>query len=460
MRLIRLVDSLKKIAAGQSKDPLNDLVGERPEDLADAMQRVPAETGAAVLNLLEPNVAAEVLVEVPTETARRLIVHIPDETIAAYLDVLPMDDAVEFQEELGTERFERILELIPDKDVAEIRRLMSYPKGTVGRLMTEAFFHVKPDATMAEALSMLRSASEDKYETVNDIYVLNEDQHLIGVMSLRKALRANPWDKASEIIHKEVISCNVDDDDEEAARMMARYGFYALPVLDDRGRMLGLFTGDDAQTILRESETEQVLSLGGVSGDAESYLSLNIWQLYKRRVPWLLILFFAEMLTGSVLRWYGIHDQEPGGASKLAQLMFFVPLLIGAGGNSGSQVTTTITRALSIGEITSRDALRVLSREFIVAVFIGLSLGFVGFARSFLPPNLLGWGNPVSLSLTVGMTIPAIVIWAACVGSLLPIGAKKVGLDPAVMSAPFIATLVDASGLIIYFEIARRLFPF
>ncbi|HRD31270.1 MAG TPA: magnesium transporter, partial [Fimbriimonadaceae bacterium] len=245
----------------------------------------------------------------------------------------------------------------------------------------------------------------------------------------------------------DVITANVKEPAEDAARRMSRYGFYALPVVDDRGRMVGIFTGDDAQTVLREEDTRDVLALGGVSGDGDSYLGSNIWSLFRRRIVWLLALFIAETITGMVLRHYG---QNGGEDLKLNPLIFFVPLLIGAGGNVGSQVTTTITRALALGEVGTRDAVRVLRRELVVATLIGLTLGAVGFARAFF-----GWSSGLGMSGVVGVALPAIVIWSASVGSLLPLAAKRLGIDPAVMSAPFISTFVDATGLIIYFEIAQ-----
>ncbi len=242
----------------------------------------------------------------------------------------------------------------------------------------------------------------------------------------------------------------------EAARFIAKYAFYAMPVVDNRGRMIGIFTVDDAHDILEEADTQDVLALGGVSGDAEAYLSLSIWQLVKRRVPWLFGLFVAESLTGNVLRMYG----QGSDSLKLNPLMFFIPLLIGCGGNSGSQVTTTITRSLALGEVKTNDWLRIMSREMATALISGLILGLVGFIRTWLPVPILGWSSPVSLALVVGLTLPAIVLWATTVGSMLPLMAKRVGIDPAVMSAPFITTFVDATGLIIYFEIALRIVHF
>jgi magnesium transporter len=261
-------------------------------------------------------------------------------------------------------------------------------------------------------------------------------------------LRAEPATPAKELMNTDVIVATVTEPDEDAARRMAKYGLYGLPVLDERGRMMGLFTGDDAQTIIREAETKDVLALGGVSGSAESYISLNVWQLFKRRIIWLGALFVAETLTGGVLRHYGQGDNS----LKINPLIFFVPLIIGAGGNAGSQVTTTITRALALREVETRDWWLVLGREFCTALLIGATLGIAGFVRAYF-----GWNSGIELSMVVATALPAVVLWAVTVGSLLPIAAKRVGIDPAVMSAPFITTFVDATGLVIYFEIALRL---
>ncbi len=450
--LTALTETLRRLV--DEPDPAmvrEALDGERVEDLAAALERLPTDEGLAILRQLDEVLAADLMVELPTEVVRQYARELPDQVLAAYLDVLPMDDAIDLQEELGEERFEGLLELIPEHDASEIRRLLRYEPGQVGRLVTERFFHVRPADTMETILHDLRLASEDKYETVNDLYVLDEKGFLHGVFSLRKALRVEPETRAEQVMNEDVVTAQATETDEEAARRMAKYGFYALPVLDERGRMIGIFTGDDAQTILREAESEDVLALGAVSGAATSYLSLSPWQLFARRAPWLMVLFVAETLTGAVMRHYALGDDTAGQVGMLA-LMPFVPLIIGAGGNSGSQVTTTITRALALGEVDTYDAAVVFFRELFVAVLIGLALGAVGYARA-----ALGWNSGPVLSLIVGLALPAVVVWAAMVGSLLPLAAKRLGIDPAVMSAPFITTFVDATGLIIFFEIALRL---
>ena len=445
-RLSRLVQRVRSLGPRRaSSEVREELKGERAEDLATELARMSPSDVVELLQAMDPIQAGNVLVELPTETTRAIVRELPDAAVAVYLDVLPMDDAIDLREELGAERFDSLLEVIPDEDAGEIRRLLAYPEGSVGRLMTEKFFHVGPDMSMSDILTDLRQAGDEKYEQVNDLYVLAEDRTLIGVTSLRRVLRVSPETLVKDIMHPDPVFAFATDDEEGAARTMARYGFYGLPILDEHHRMVGLFTGDDAQTILREAETEDVLAVGAVSGHAEPYFSLSPLDLYKRRCPWLVALFVAETLTGMVMRHY---SQDLG----VVPLMLFVPLVIGAGGNSGAQVTTTITRSLALDEVHTRDWLGILGKESVVAIMNGLTLGTIGFLRAHF-----GWSSSLDLSLVVALALPAVVIWATTVGSVLPIAAKRIGLDPAVMSAPFITTFVDATGLIIYFEIALRL---
>jgi len=453
-----LEDRLVELADVQDRDVIREaLDGYHESEIADAMTRVDTEVALHVLQKLDAETTAYVLIELPTETARAIITELPDASIAHYLDILPMDDAIELREELDPERFESLLNVIPEEDAQEIRRLLSYPEGSAGQLLTEDFVEVSPDATMADVLNVIRHTSDSDFETVNYIYVLSEDRHLLGLLTLRRVIRSEPERTAREIMNTEPVTAPVTMPEEDVARLLAKYGFSAIPVLDDRGRMLGIVTADDAQEVLEEAQTEDVLMFGGVTGDAEAYLSLSVFELVKRRLPWLVILFVAEFFTGSVLRHYvgSQADSDPNNAlGIIARLMLFVPLLIGAGGNAGSQVTTTITRALALGEVRANEWFKVIRRELSVALIIGLTLGILGFLRTKLP--VIGWNQPMYLALVVGIAMPCIIIWAATVGSVLPITAKKLGQDPAVMSAPFISTFVDATGLIIYFEVARR----
>lgn len=448
------VERLKSLARLQNPEVIREeLDAFQPADIAEGLERLELEEALSLLQQLPEELGADVLIELPTELTRRLVSELPDTTLALYLDILPMDDALELGQQLPDDRFHALLEVIPKEDALEIRRALTFAEETAGRQMTEDFFEVRPETSMRQIIRMIREADDEEYETVNDIYVLDENRHLLGVFSLRQAVRSPILSLAKDVMHPDVITCSADDQAEKVARQIAKYGFYAMPVLDERGRMLGIFTVDDAHDVLEEADTEDVLKMGGVSGDVDSYLSLSVFQLVWRRLPWLLILFVAETFTGAVLRHY-VPQGAQGGTGELetiAKLMIFVPLLIGAGGNSGAQVTTTITRALAVGEVHAQDAFRILRRELLTSVLVGTTLGLTCFLRAYF-----GWHSGLDISLTVALALPAIVVWAAAVGSLLPLGAKRFGVDPAVMSAPFVTTFVDATGLVIYFEIARH----
>lgn len=449
-----LVESLTLLSHVENPQQVAEaLEGVRYEDIAEAFLRMEFDEQLSLLQQLDSEVAGNVLVELPSQTARNLLAEVPDEVAAHYLDILPVDDCLELIDVLGEERFEALLEVIPALDALEIRQHLSYPENSAGQLMSLDFLAVNPTDTMDVVLSKIREAP-DVVETVNYIYVLRDREILSGVLTLRRVLRADANALAESVMNSDVISVNVLADQEDVARMMARYGFTAMPVLDMQGRMVGLVTADDAQEVLTEADTEDVLALGAVTGDAESYLSLSTWELVKRRLPWLTILFIAETLTGHVMRHYIPNESvsEGGQLAVIAKLTLFIPLLIGAGGNSGSQVTTTITRALAVGEVKTSDYFRVLRRETVTALVIGAVLGLLGFTRA-----LFGWNAGLDISLVVGVALPSIIIWATLISSGLPLAAKKIGIDPAVMSAPFISTFVDATGLIIYFEIAGRI---
>ena len=440
----RILDLLDEENEPQLREELARM---RPEDIPDAVERISPGLGGRLLRLMDDELAGQVLVDASDESMRALLPAISDTTLARILDVLPMDDAADLLEEIGEDRFEQLLGMIPAEDAGEIERLLAYPEASVAREMTEHFFRVRMDDTMADVLEDLRQAPEEKYETVNDIYVLDAASKLEGVFSLRKGLRAAQDIPVAELMNRDVVSVSVLESAEDAARRMARYGYYSLPVLEEDGRMVGLFTGDDAQEVIEEADTEDHLRLGAVGGPADSYMSLSVWQLTKRRLPWLCALFVAETLTGAVMRHYG-EDEKMG----LVPLTFFIPLLLGAGGNAGAQVTTTLTRSLALGDVQFGDWFKILRKEALTAIVIGSTLGAIGYLRA-----RFGWHTSLDLSLVIALALPAIVFWAAVVGSLLPIGAKRLGIDPAVMSAPFITTFVDATGLVIYFEIARRI---
>ena len=438
------------------------LRGRHPADIADAMGALARSESLAVFNWLDNARAAEVLDELDPDLTGYLVQNAPPGRIADLLDRLPMDDAAEvvaeFVAEATPEQAEALLadlEARSPEDAAEVRELLSYGENTAGRLMTDKFVRLQAGMTVEQAFAAVRNADPD-VETLTDLYVVDkpsvddQPEQLVGVLSLRDLVRAQPTDRIGNVMVKEPTSVTVDTDQEEVARLISKYDFLAMPVLDRQGALAGIVTVDDVVDVLVEEQTEDVLKLGGVSaaeGDS-SYLSTTVLDNVRNRFGWLLLLFVASLFTGAVSRRF-----EPS-IEKVAALSTFIPLLIGTGGNAGAQAVMTVTRAIALGEVRFGDWLHVLWRE----MRTGLLLGAIVAVAGFLFVSLI-WHEGARLGLVIGCSLIAIVIWANVVGSLLPIIAKRLGLDPAVMSAPFITTLVDATGLLMYFLIASAILP-
>jgi magnesium transporter len=312
--------------------------------------------------------------------------------------------------------------------------------------MTTRVVTVRPEMTAADALAAVRRlAEEERTETVYYLYVTGTDRRLVGILSLRELVLAPPTAPVSAVMRRSFASVRPEADQEEVARLLTAKHLLALPVVDAEGRLLGIVTTDDVADVLEEEATEDIQHLGGSQPLEVPYPRASIWLLARKRVGWLLLLFAAEAYTGTVLRAF------QGELEQVVALTFFIPLLIGTGGNIGSPVTTTIIRAQALGEVRFGDILRILWKELRVSVLLGVAMFIATFIRAWT------LGQPLDIRLTVGTAVVLIVVWAAAVGSMLPLVLRKLRIDPAVVSAPFITTLVDGTGLVIYFEVARRL---
>ncbi len=429
----------------------NDHVGlkhflstQRAPDIADVVDRLPESHRDQLFALLPPRLKSDVLAEVGVETQRSLLEDLPREQKRELLRHLPMDDVIRLLVAVPEQRDE-LLEEISPAVAQEVRRLLEYPKESAGRLMTEKFVTVTPEMTAQAALEHLRRVHLDA-ETFTDLYVVDDDGHLEGVASLREIVLAQPNQELREFMTKDVVSVVPSDDQEVAARLIAHYNFLALPVVE-QGRILGIITVDDIIDVLIEEGTEDQLRFGAVEPGVlnQPYFTTPILRVVRSRVSWLVLLFVAETLTGTVLRHFEAE------LDKVVALAFFVPLLIGTGGNTGSQTVSTIIRGLALKEIRLRDTARVLFRELWGGLLLGVALAIIAFARSEL------WGSGYELSLVVGLSIFAIVIWANTIGALIPLVAQRFKIDPALVSAPLITTLVDATGLVIYMMIAKAI---
>jgi magnesium transporter len=417
-----------------------------PADIADLLDTLDERYRVAVFALLDTVTASEVLDETLDDTTLDIVEAVPDEHVADLLEILPMDDAAELLSELPPQISEELIALMEPEDAVEVQKLLAYADETAGRLMNEKVVRVRRRWTVEETIRYLRTLDPET-ETFTYLYSVDDTEHLTGVVPLRRLLTAPPETILGDLADPHVISVSVDTDQEEVARLVARYDFYAIPVVDREGRLAGVITHDDVMDILAEEATEDIQRFGGSEPLERSYLSVGVFTMARKRIGWLLMLLLTATLTSSVMHLF------EGFLADVAALALFIPMLIGTGGNAGSQTTATVIRAVGVGEISSRDALRVLWRE----ARTGLVMGVVMAVAAFVYARLWVGGESTAqqLALTVSLSIAAILFWAVSMGSLLPLAAARIGIDPAIVSGPMMSTLVDATGLLIYFSIAH-----
>jgi magnesium transporter len=447
MRNPLLVPDLRElIQAGETDAILEFFTDQHPGHIAEMIADLEPAEGDALFARLPERVRAEVLGYLDTDSQVRIVESMPPPTAASLLHLMSHDERADLVNRLDEEHVDQILPHLAQAERDDIRRLASYEPGTAGAVMTTDYVTLPPDLTVREALERLRHEAPDR-ETIYYSYVIDPQRRLIGLVSLKTLILARPRARIDEIMQRDIIFARVDEDQESVARKIEKYDLIAIPVIDASDMLLGIVTHDDAMDILRRVQTEDILAFGGVAKDIEAdeepYWQGRIAAVVRRRLPWLLMLFLAENFTYPVLRHYeSVTDRYP-------ELVWFLALLIGTGGNAGSQTVGTIIRGISLGEISNRDILKVILREFTVGLLIGLLLGSIGLVYAHF------WRDqPWSIAAVVGLTILCICIWANTIGALVPLLARACGIDPAVISAPFISTLVDATGLLIYFSIA------
>jgi magnesium transporter len=421
---------------------LNFLKNKHPADIADVLELLDEPQRVQLFELLHTDIAAEVLDETRTEITRDLVDAIPDERIADLLETMPMDDAAEVLSELPDARADDILELMEPDEAVDVESLLAYPEESAGRLMTSKVVRLDASWTVEQALAHLRTV-DPEVETLTYLYVVNTRGQLVGVLPVWEMLTARPDRRIADLMDPSVIAVTADTDQEEVARIVSQYDFFAIPVVDHDQRLLGIITHDDVIDILQEEFTEDVQRFGGSVPLTHTYLSTPVLEMVRKRVGWLLLLFLTATLTGTVMRLF------EGELERAVALSFFIPLLIGTGGNAGSQMTATMIRALAVGEVRMSDAWHVLAREALTGFILGLAMGVVGLARA------MTWGTSLALGLTVAASLCVLVVWANVMGMLLPMVADRVRVDPTVISGPVMSTLVDATGLLIYFSLAR-----
>lgn len=423
------------------------LEGLHPAQAAEIIDGLPPEELSWTLEIIADKQEALIFSYLPEDLQLEMAAGVGRPQLAKLVTALLPDDRADFVRRLPPKIVEEILPLMAHAERNDIKRLLSFPEGSVGARMTTDYATVPVTMNCGDALNKIRQEAPNK-ETIYQIYVVNDDRRLDGVLQLRDLLLAKADLPVKKIIRTELVVVHADEPTSTAAELTKKYDLLAVPVVDDVGRMLGIITVDDMMDVMEKQATQDILSLGAVEPGAldKPYFDTPVSTVVRKRVGWLLLLFVAEMFTGTVLR----HFEEQ--LAIVVALSFFIPLLIGTGGNAGSQTVSTIIRSLALKEIEAKNWLKVAMREALTGFILGLILGVVGGVRSLM------WApDDMQLAMTVGITIMAICTWANTVAAMIPVFAHRVGLDPTVLSAPLITTLVDATGLVIYFSIAMAI---
>ncbi|MBO4366623.1 MAG: magnesium transporter [Clostridia bacterium] len=419
-----------------------------PQDIGLVVEEMEESERARVFRLLPKETAAEVFVEMSPQSQEALIKTFTDNELHEVLDELYIDDTVDIIEEMPANVVKRILKNTDAESRTAINQILRYPKDSAGSIMTTEYVRLNKDMTVADAFARIRRTGVDK-ETIYTCYVTERDRSLIGLVTVKDLLLADEECEISEIMTTNVISVETSEDKETVAQTMAKYDFLAIPVVDKGKRLVGIITYDDAADVLQEEATEDIEKMAAILPTDKPYLATGVFETWRKRIPWLLLLMVSATFTSTILD----HFNEK--LAIIPILTIFIPMLMDTAGNAGGQSSVTIIRSLSLGDVQMRDVLRVIWKEVRVALLCGLCLAVVGFGKVILVD-----GASVMQALVVCLTLALTIVVAKFVGCTLPILAKRIGLDPAVMASPFITTIVDALSLLIYFAIATRLLDF
>ena len=450
-----LVEQIRELYGKRRFSEIKKLLGEmNPADIAVLFDQFPSNQNIILFRLLSKEEAADTFVELDGDTQEALIHAFSDTELREVLDELYLDDTVDVIEEMPATVVKRILKNTDSETRNSINALLKYPEDSAGSIMTPEFVDLKRDMTVEDAFKRIRRTGVDK-ETIYTCYVTDASRHLIGVTTVKELLLHDYDDLIEEFMETNVISMNTLDDQEIATQLFDKYNFLALPVVDMEERLVGIITIDDALDVLQEENTEDIQKMNAMLPTEKTYLKTSVIDTWKSRFPWLLLLMVSATFTGSIIT--GFEDK----LASLTILTAFIPMLMDTGGNSGGQASVTVIRALSLGEVTFKDTLRVIWKEFRVGFVCGLSLAAVNFIKIWLVDHLLFRNDEITLlvDLVICLTLFVEIIFAKIIGCTLPILAKKIGFDPAVMSSPFITTIVDAVSLLVYFGVSTALLP-
>jgi magnesium transporter len=420
-----------------------------PPDAADAIDDLEPDERAIVFRVLRREHAAEVFEYLEPDSQEGLLKALARDKVAAILNDMSPDDRTHLLEELPAAVTKQMLNLLSAEERRIASQLLGYPEDSIGRLMTPDYVAVRAHWTIAQTLGHVRLYGEDR-ETLNVIYVVDDAWKLIDDLRIGQVLLADPDSKIQELLDGSFTALRAMDDQEDAVQVFMEYDRVSLPVIDSRGVLLGIVTIDDVIDVAEEEATEDIQKLGGSAALEQHFLQIGFFEMMLKRMGWLILLFLGQLLTLNAMGFY---------AERIAEaivLVLFVPLIISSGGNSGSQAATLVIRAMAVGEVTMGDWWRVMRRELLFGLSLGVVLALIGFARVGVGESLSGTYGPdwSIVALAVGVSLVCVVLWGVMIGSSLPFFLSRIGADPATSSAPFVTTIVDVTGLIIYFSVA------
>ena len=423
---------------------LKEILDEMNEqDIAELFMELEERDLTLIYRLLNKELAAEVFVNMEPEYQEQLIRAFSDTELREVLDELYVDDAVDLIEEMPATLVKRILKHTDPDTRKSINEILKYPEDSAGSIMTIEYVDLKRGMTVADAFTRIRRTGVDK-ETIYTCYVTDSKRKLKGYVTVKDLLLADENSQIREVMEDNVISVTTHEDKEVVADIFQKYDLVVLPVVDGENRLVGIITVDDAIDVLQEEITEDMELMAGITPTDKPYLKMGVFENFKKRIPWLMLLMVSATFTEKIITHF------EGALTACVALTAFIPMLTGTCGNCGNQSSSTIIRGLSLGEIEFRDTLKVVFKEFLIALACGIALAVVNFAKLMIFDDAITW----QMALVVSVTMIAAVVFAKVVGSILPVIAKKIGFDPAVMSRPFISTIVDAVTLLIYFAIA------
>ena len=447
---VTLTETIRVLLEEKKYSTLRDILTTmKPYDIAAVFEELQDEKLPILFRILPKELAAETFVEMDDETQQFLIHGFSDSELKEVVDELFVDDAVDLIEEMPANVVKRILRQADKETRRQINELLKYPEDSAGSIMTTEFISLRPDMTAEMAIKRIRRTGVDK-ETIYTCYVNDSNNRLIGITTVKDLLLAEDDVLVKDMMEENVISVHTLADQEEVAQMFSNYNFLALPVVDNEMRIVGIVTIDDAIDVIQEETTEDIEKMAAVLPSDKPYMRTSVWGIYKKRVPWLLILMLSATFTSTIISSFD---------SMLASVIIlssFIPMITGSGGNAGSQASVSVIRALSLGEIEFKSMFVVLWKELRVAVLCGLTLAAANFFKLMLF-DLRGHDNAFVIALVVSLTLVGTIIMAKIVGSSLPLLSSKIGLDPAVMANPLISTVCDSLSLLIYFGVASML---